>query len=473
MENTGDKKLKSSTAKKPAEAPNVLLFIFCMLVVAAVLTYIIPAGAYDRYFNEALNRTLVDPTSYHAVEQSPVSIMGIFAAIPNGIVANISVISIIFAYGGAFGIITSTRLIEDGITRSLNSVRKMSFLIIALVSMLFSAGGAFVGIQQSFWSFTPLCAVLAAAMGYDVVVAFVMVAVANNIGYMCGPTNMWNVGVAQQISEVPVFSGLGLRMFCWLLFMAMLMVYTFYYCQKIKKDPAKSLVYDPNAPLSTFDNVDVRGADLTARRKAALACLIAGFLILIYLIGVKGWTSGTQIGSFLIAMSIVVAAINGDGANSMADGFVKGVQAILVPSLVVGMAGGVLLILQNGNTLDPILHAATTALEGTSSIFALLMIYVFQFLFNFLVPSGTAQAATTMPIIAPLSDMVNVSRQAAILAFQFGDGFSNMLWPTALLAPLSFTNIPFRKWIKWFMPFTIIFIIASSLILAYAVVSGY
>jgi uncharacterized ion transporter superfamily protein YfcC len=157
----------------------------------------------------------------------------------------------------------------------------------------------------------------------------------------------------------------------------------------------------------------------------------------------------------------------------MADGFVEGVQSILVPSLVVGMAGGILLILEKGHTLDPILYAAVDLLKGTSSVFAATMIYLFQFAFNFLVPSGTAQAATTMPVVAPLADMVGVSRQTAILAFQFGDGFSNMLWPTNCLAPLAFTPISFKKWIKWFMPFTIISFIVSCMILAYAVMTGY
>ena len=146
---------------------------------------------------------------------------------------------------------------------------------------------------------------------------------------------------------------------------------------------------------------------------------------------------------------------------------------VLVPCIVLGMAGGIMEILESGNTLDPILHGAVQLLSGTSNTFALLMIYLFQFLFNFLVPSGTAQAATTMPIIAPLADLVNVSRQSAILAFQFGDGYSNMIWPTALLAPLAFTNIPLKKWLKWFLPFTAVFIVVSCLVLVYASMTGF
>lgn len=463
----------NSQAKKKFEAPSVLVFVFLMLIIAAVLTYVVPAGSYDRYYNEELGRTLVDPNSYHTVEQSPVSLMDTLAAIPNGIIQNVSVIAIIFAYGGAFGIITKTRLIEDGITRSLEGVRKLSFFIIPVICFLFSAGGAFVGIQQSFWSFTPLVAVLAVAMGYDAVVAFVMVAVSNNIGYMCGPMNMWNVGVAQGISELPIFSGMGLRMFCWVFFMALLIGYTLLYCRRIQKDPTKALLYNEEGPAVSVAAAEGQAPEFTARRKVALGLLIAGFVVLIYLIGFRDMTSGARIGAYLIAMSIVVAAVNGQGYNAMADGFVEGVQSILVPSLVVGMAGGVLLILQQGNTLDAILYFAVNLLKGTSSVFAALMIYLFQFLFNFLVPSGTAQAATTMPIIAPLADMVGVSRQTAILAFQFGDGYSNMLWPTAVLAPLAFTNISLKKWLKWFMPFTVVFIVLSCGILAYAVMSGY
>lgn len=255
--------------------------------------------------------------------------------------------------------------------------------------------------------------------------------------------------------------------------MALLIGYTLLYCRRIQKDPTKALLYNEEGPAVSVGAAEGQAPEFTARRKAALGLLIAGFVVLIYLIGFRDMTSGARIGAYLIAMSIVVAAVNGQGYNAMADGFVEGVQSILVPSLVVGMAGGVLLILQQGNTLDAILYFAVNLLKGTSSVFAALMIYLFQFLFNFLVPSGTAQAATTMPIIAPLADMVGVSRQTAILAFQFGDGYSNMLWPTAVLAPLAFTNISLKKWLKWFMPFTVVFIVLSCGILAYAVMSGY
>ena len=193
----------------------------------------------------------------------------------------------------------------------------------------------------------------------------------------------------------------------------------------------------------------------------------------IILIAFFDMTSSGKIGAYLLGTGIIVAVVNGNDYNEIADGFVEGFQMVLVPCIVLGMAGGIMEILESGNTLDPILHGAVQLLSGTSNTFALLMIYLFQFLFNFLVPSGTAQAATTMPIIAPLADLVNVSRQSAILAFQFGDGYSNMIWPTALLAPLAFTNIPLKKWLKWFLPFTAVFIVVSCLVLVYASMTGF
>ena len=462
-----------NTAKKKRKAPDLIVFTFLMMVIAMILTWIVPAGSYDRYFNEALNRTLVDPDSYHTVTQTPVSIWDMLAAVPGGIVNNVSVIAYVMGWGGAFGIVIHTNLIEDGIKTALRGKKRASFLIVVFISFLFSAGGAFVGIQQSFWSFTPVVALLTAAMGYDVVVAFVAVAAANNIGFMCGPLNMWSVGVAQQISELPLFSGFGLRLTIWLLVMAMLLLYTYLYARRVAKDPSKSIVYDLRDLSADLTEQEAPPVDLTARRKVAPACLVAEFVGLVIMIAFFNMTSSGEIAAYLLGTGIIVALVNGDDYNEIAKGFVEGIQLVLVPCIVVGMAGGILQILEQGNTLDAILHAAVTLLSGTSHIFGLLMIYLFQFLFNFLVPSGTAQAATTMPIIAPLSDLVGISRQTAILAFQFGDGFSNMIWPTACLAPLSFTNIPYKRWLKWFLPFTGIFVVVSSLVLVYAALTGF
>lgn len=456
--------------KSKIKAPDLIVFTFAMMVVAMILTWIIPAGHYERYFNEALNRTLVDPNSYQLVEQTPIGIGTLLAAIPQGIVNNISVIAYVMAWGGGFGMLIHTKLIEDGLKNSIAGMKKAGFAILIVISFLFSAGGAFLGIQQSFWSFTPIVGLLTIGMGYDIVVAFVIVAVANNIGYMAGPMNMWNVGVAQQISEVPLFSGVGLRMFVWLLSMAMLLGYLAVYCRRIRKDPTRSLVYGIPGAVALDMETPVK---LTARRKVALGLLIAEFVGLVIMVAFFDMSSSGKIAAWLIGWGIVVSAVNGDGYNSIAEGFMDGIKLVLLPCVVVGMAGGILYILETGNTLDAILHAAVVALQGTSNIFGLLMIYLFQFLFNFLVPSGTAQAATTMPIIAPLADLIGVSRPAAILAFQFGDGFSNMIWPTACLAPLAFTNINFKKWLKFFLPFSAVWIVVSCLILVFAQVSGY
>ena len=264
--------------KKKLQAPDLIVFTFIMMAIAMVLTWVVPAGSYTRYFNEELNRTLVDPNTFQLIEQTPVGIMDMLAAIPGGFEKNISVIAYVMGWGGAFGILIHTNLIEDGIKNALRGKKKKSFFLIVLVSFLFSAGGAFVGIQQSFWSFTPVVALMTTAMGYDIVVAFVAVAVANNIGFMCGPMSIWNVGIAQQISELPLFSGLELRLFIWVLCMALLLGYTYIYARKVAKDPSKSIVYDL---CDTSENLAAEVApavELTPRRKAALGCLVAAFV---------------------------------------------------------------------------------------------------------------------------------------------------------------------------------------------------
>lgn len=440
------------------------------MVIAMILTWIIPAGEYQRYFNEELNRTLVDPDSYQAVAQSPVNIIGLVTAIPQGFINNISIIAYVMTWGGAFGILFKTNLIEDGLKSALGSIKKSGFVILIIIAFLFSAGGAFAGIQQSFWAFTPVVGLITVGMGYDIVVAFVIVAVANNIGYLSGVANMWNVGVAQQISELELFSGMGLRIFIWIASMIMLLGYLYIYCKKIEKDPTKSIVYGLDNNI--VQTACCENSMLSTRRKLAIIIMFIEFIGMAIGIGFFKMTSSSKIFAWLFIWSVIVAAVNGNDYNEMSEGFIEGIRLVLTPCIVIGMAGGILYILEQGHTLDAILHGAVNALQGTSNTVGLLMIYLFQFLFNLLVPSGTAQAATTMPIIAPLADMIGVTRSSAIIAFQFGDGFSNMIWPTACLAPLAFTNIDYKRWIKWFLPFSVIWIIFSAALLIFVSVSG-
>lgn len=213
--------------------------------------------------------------------------------------------------------------------------------------------------------------------------------------------------------------------------------------------------------------------DFTSRKKLTLVALLIGFIGLIYGIVIKGWWSGNTIGGYLLGMSIIVAAVDGKKPNDMAQGFVDGAKNVLMGALMVGFARSIILILTDGNVIDTILFYASSLIGKANNSLTIMLMYVFQFLFNFIVPSGSGQAAITMPLLVPLSDMAAVTRQTAVLAFQFGDGPSNLLWPTAAITYLAIGNVPYSKWVKWYLPLTAIIFVISNITLLICAQMGY
>lgn len=223
--------------RKQIQAPHVFVLILGMIVCATLLTYILPAGTYTRYEDEATGRTLVEDGSYQRIDQTPVSPFEMLQAIPDGLIDAASIVSIVLMYGGAFGIINSTKVIECGIASSIEKMRRFSALIIPVIMVLFSLLGAMLGISESCYAFIPLCILLAKAMGYDAIVGFAMVMLANIIGFTAGPMNMYSTGIAQQIAELPLFSGMSGRVIVYVVFMSITIAYVLWYGARIKKDP--------------------------------------------------------------------------------------------------------------------------------------------------------------------------------------------------------------------------------------------
>lgn len=460
--------------KKQIRAPHVFVLIMIMIICATALTYILPAGTYNRYVDETTGTTLVEDGSYQQIEQTPVDPFKMLQAIPNGLVDATSIVSLVLMYGGAFGIINSTRVIECGIASSIEKMRRFSVLILPVIMILFSLMGAMLGISESCYAFIPLCIMLAKAMDYDAIVGFAIVMLANMIGFTAGPMNMYTTGIAQQIAELPLFSGIGVRIAVYILLMAITIMYVLWYGARIKKDPTRSLMYNANA-AEKEETIESKysAADFTPRKKLTMAALLLGFCGLIFGIVGLGWWEGSTIGGYLLGMSIVVAAVDGKKPNEIAQGFVDGAKGVLMGALMVGFARAIILILTEGNVIDTVLFYASQIISRTSSSVAAAVIYVFTFFFNFLVPSGSGKAAIVMPLIVPMADMAEITRQTSVLAYQLGDGPTNLFWPTAAMAPLAMGNIPYSKWFKWYLPLTIVIFVVSIIITAVCAQMGY
>lgn len=454
--------------KKKWQTPHVLVLIMIMVLCAAVLTWILPAGTYERYLDENTNATLIVEDSYQRIEPTPVNLFEMLQALPNGLMDAADVVFLVLVYGGSFGIINTTQVIEYGIASSIEKLRRFSALIIPVIMLIFSLLGAMLGISESCYAFIPLCVLLAKAMGYDPLVGFAMVMVGNIVGFTAGPMNMYTTGISQQIAELPLFSGMGVRIAIYVILFVIAAGYILLYCKRIKKDPTRSLMYNPDVPLETEESFESKysAADFTTRKKITMVVLLIGFVGLICGIVILGWWEGSVIGAYLLGMGIVVAAVDGKGPSKMAEGFMEGARGVLMGALLVGFARAIILILTEGNVVDTVLYYASMLIGQMGSAVAAGFLAVFTFFFDFLIPSGSGKAAIVMPLIAPLADMADLTRQTAVIAYQLGDGPANLFWPPAAMGALAMANIPYNKWIKWFLPLTLIFLVISVIISA-------
>ncbi|WP_298020185.1 YfcC family protein [uncultured Dysosmobacter sp.] len=460
---------------KKSRVPHVCVIIVLIILLAAVLTYVVPAGSYERYKDEDTGRTLVVSDSYTTIERTPVTPFAVLKSIPQGMVESANVIFMVLLYGGAFGIINSTGVIELGLKSLIKKMRGAAILLIPIMIILFAAMGGFLGLTTSAVVFVPICISIARALGFDAMVGVAMVNLGIMAGFTAGPTNMYSTGVAQGIAELPLFSGMGLRMALFALLVGTAILYVLYYGRKIKKNPETSLVYQQELD---YKNTEAKEAELesnfTARKKVVLTALLLGFVLLIVGILKLGWTSGTAISAYLIGLSVVVGFIDGKNGDELSVDFIAGAKSVLMGALLIGLARAALVVLTEGNIIDTFLYGAANILGRFSPVIGIILMFTFQWLFNFLVNSGSGQAAATMPLMVPLGDLIGVTRQTSVLAFQMGDGLSNLIFPTSgtLMANLSIANISYDKWVKWVAPFMAITFVESCLFLVLCVQFG-
>ena len=407
--------------------PNTYVIIAILIVFCAVLTWLIPGGQYV---------TTEDGTlSYESVNAVPQT-WQVLTAIYNGFVKQAGIIIFILVVGGAFWLLNATGAVDAGIKRFIAGIGQKDKVVLVALTLLFSLGGAIFGMSEEAIPFVGIVVPLVASMGYDAIMGLLIVYVASNIGFSSAFLNPFTVGIAQGMADLPPFSGMGYRIFAWALLTGLLCVFVVLYARKTRKAPQQQ--------------AQVEAEPLTGRQIAILCVLLLTVIALILGVTLWGWYMPEITGLFL-GMGILCGIIAGFPANRIADELVSGAKDILSAALVVGFASGIVIILQDGKVVDSILHTMQNSLDGTSEVTSLTAMYGIQAVINFLIPSATAKAAITIPIMAPFSDLVGVPRQAMVLAFQFGDGFTNMITPTSgvLMAALAMARVPYEKWVKW------------------------
>lgn len=392
--------------------------------------------------------------------------MDVFLAIQTGMVDSAGLIFLVLFAGGMFEVIERSGAIRAGMLSTISTMRGKEFLMIAVITILFALGGAVGALANSVIPFVAIGVMLARALKLDAIVAVAITFNAAFIGFTAGFLNPYTVGIAHNIADVPLFSGMLFRVIAFVLFVGISIWYTWRYCKKIMDDPERSLmgVLEPEADDPELDDT------FTARHKLVLGWTAAALAFFVFAVVQFQWTTD-HMAAFFIIIGLVAGVIAGMNYNTLTLTFLEGCKKLVYGALIIGLARAVLVIMENANILDTLVNTLATPLEALSPVLTAIGMFVINSIFNFFIPSGSGQAAIMMPIQVPLADMIGITRQVTVVAFQFGDGLSNAIYPTSgpLMASLAVAAVPWLKWARWFLPLFLLLSLASIILLTVAV----
>ncbi len=447
--------------------PHTLIIVSFILITFIILTWLIPAGEFDRnLFN---GRQVVVPGTYHHVAPKPQGLMELFTAPIKGMMSASQIIALVLLIGGAFGIVTKTGAINAGLAGVLATTRKnpaIKRFIIPIIMFLFSLAGASFGMAEEVMVFILITIPLAIAMGYDSLTGVAMPFIGAASGFAGAFSNPFTIGIAQGISEIPIFSGWEYRIVIWLVLMTAAILFVMFYARRIEKNPERSLVYeiDRKRDLTAYHSAE--DLALTLKRKIVLVIFFVSIIMLIVGVNVWDWYINEIAGLFL-AMALLTALVYRLNSNIAIGAFLEGARDMMTAAFVIGLTRGMLIIATDGKIIDTILAGIAGTMGHFPKVVSVQMMFVFQGFMNFFVPSGSGQAALTMPLMAPLADLIGITRQTAVLAFQLGDGLFTNIFPTSgvTMGVLAIANIPYDKWVRFMIPLSVIFLILGCLLL--------
>lgn len=498
--------------KKKFQFPHTYIIIFGVILLAALLTVFVPLGKYQTtevtytVNGEEKTRTVVDPDSFeYVLDENGNKVtkiaplfgtedfggQGVLNFVFEGMTTGdkwgtaVGIIAFILVVGGAFGIVMRTGAIDAGILRIIQLLNGKEIMLIPILITLFSLGGAVFGMGEEALPFVMILVPMFIAMGYDAVVGLMCSYVATQIGFGSSWQNPFGLAIAQGIAGVPVMSGAWFRIPMWIFFTVLTIVFTMRYAKKIKKNPKLSVAYESDrAYREEFAEKGQKEIPFTFGHKLVILTIAATIVWTIWGVVAKGYYI-PEIASQFFVMGLaagiigVVFKLNDMRLNDIAKAFDRGAADLIGAAMCVGMAQGIIIVLggtspTEGTVLNTILHTISGAMQGFPTVVSAWFMYIFQAVFNFFVVSGSGQAALTMPIMAPLADLVGVERQVAVVAYQLGDGFTNFIVPTSgcLLGALAAAKLEWGNWAKFMIKFQGILVVSCSIVVVLAVLLG-
>ncbi|MEE4638943.1 MAG: AbgT family transporter [Wenzhouxiangella sp.] len=448
--------------------PNTLALLFFLMVAALVATWVIPQGAFDTELN-AQGREMVVPGSFEVAEERElISPLELFTAVPRAFASASDIIFFLFIIGGVLAVIRATGTIDALLGQLLARFGTRPALLITAVIFVFALASSAIGSSGEYIPFVLILVALCRAMRMDPMTAVAMIVSGYGVGYGVAAFNPYTVVVAQGVAELPTYSGWPVRLGLLVPFVLIAVHHVWSYAERVRRDPAASLVID-DGPVEPI----VSAGDYPAMHGGHVAIILGFFLALgtaVWGIATRGWYLN-ELGAAFLILGLVAAAIGGLSPSLTAEKFVQGAKELTETALLVGVARGIALIMEDGQILHTIVHYLSLPLSLVGAELSAVGMLAIQSLLNFFVPSGSGQAFVTMPLMAPLGDLVGVSRQVSVLAYQLGDGLTNMIIPTnaILMGILGMAGISYAKWLKFAWPLMFKLFAFAALVLIGAV----
>ena len=450
--------------------PHTLALLFAIMAAALVATWLLPQGQFEMAVNDAGNTVVVPGTYQSAEERVTLSPLTLFTVVPRAMAAAQDIIFFVLIVGGALAVLRASGLIDAVLGWTLKRVGHSPKLLIIIGMSVFAIGSGTIGVAEEYIPFAAMLITLCLAMRMDVITAMGILICGYGIGYGVAVMNPFTVIVAQDVSGLEPASGWGFRLALFVPFVAIGVHHVWSYAKKVQADPEASLMkgIEPlHAPPSEYPPLD-------GRRIVLLVAALASLALMIWGISTQGWYL-VELGALFIGLALFTGLVGGLGVNGTARNFGAGAAELAMTALLIGFARAIALILEEGVVLHTIVDVLATPLSLLGAHLGAVGMMLVQLVINFFIPSGSGQAFVTMPIMAPLADLVGISRQTAVLAFQFGDGFANMLFPTnvILMSILGIAGIPYDRWLRFVLPLYLKMLAAGSVALVISVMIGY
>lgn len=461
--------------KKKFKVPHVFIILFLIIVLCTILTWIVPAGAFD-YVENDQGRSVAVAGTWHEVDPTPVGPLRMFELIYEGMVNAADIAFLVFITFASVTFVIKSGAFDGAVAILLKIFKgKSSLITIPIFMALVGLGSSTIGMFEEWLPFIPVFAAVYTGMGYDALVGLAVVAFGAGIGYSGAMMNPFTVGVAQGIAEVTYMSGSGFRIMCHAVMLVVGAAFIMRYASKVKDDEKNSYLYGTVVQdLTTSENAaDVENLKFGIQQKLVLLDLVAAIAVVVTGVIKAGWYF-SQICAVFIIMAIIAAIIMRWNLNKIGEMFAAGFTEATTAAMMVGIARGVKMVLTEGGIIDTVVNALTVPLSHLPAALSGIAMLIMQTILNFFIPSGSGQAAVSMPIMAPMADLLGLSRDVAVLAYQFGDGLSNIIWPTAYAAVVAgLAGVPLDKWWKLSFKLFGILIVVQAILMVVAVATGF